>query len=75
MQQIENHIKLVVELFQSDSIQFDKTINLRIDRDKETDEIIRNQLSTKLCRIKSFITILEITSLCKELARMAAYVF
>jgi hypothetical protein len=32
----------LVELFQS--IQSNKTINLRIDRDKETDEIIRNQL-------------------------------
>jgi Zn-dependent peptidase ImmA (M78 family)/formiminotetrahydrofolate cyclodeaminase len=67
----------LVELFHSDSIQFDKTINLRIDRDKEKDEIIRNQLRRQaLLELKVSITIpFEIASLCKELADMAAYVF
>ena len=34
----------LADLFQFDSDQFDKTINLRIARDKEKDEVTRNQL-------------------------------
>ena len=65
------------KLFQSDSIQFDKTITLRIKRNKETDEIVRNQLRREaLEELKISISIpLEIAILCQELAEIAAFVF
>lgn len=65
------------ELFISDSIQFDKTINSRIARDIEKDEFIKNQLRRQaLEELKVSIEIpFEIASLCKELADIAAFVF
>ncbi|WP_158729005.1 cyclodeaminase/cyclohydrolase family protein [Flavobacterium sp. I-STPA6A] len=65
------------ELFISDSIQFDKTINSRIARDTEKDEFVKNQLRRQaLEELKVSIEIpFEIASLCRELADIAAFVF
>ncbi|UOX33712.1 cyclodeaminase/cyclohydrolase family protein [Flavobacterium sediminilitoris] len=67
----------LTELFKSDSIQFDKTIKSRIARDKEKDEITKNQLRRQaLADLKVSIEIpFQIATLCKELAIMSAYVF
>jgi Zn-dependent peptidase ImmA (M78 family)/formiminotetrahydrofolate cyclodeaminase len=67
----------LTELFKSDSIQFDKTIKSRIARDKENDELIKNQLRRQALEdLKVSIEIpFQIASLCKELAIMSAYVF
>ena len=67
----------LAELFQSDSIQFDKTIKSRISRDDEKDEIIKNQLRRQsLEDLKKSIQIpFEIASLCKDLSEIASFVF
>lgn len=67
----------LTELFKSDSIQFDKTIKSRIARDKENDELIKNQLRRQALEdLKVSIEIpFQIASLCKELAEISAYVF
>jgi len=67
----------LADLFQRDSIQFDKTIKMRVARDNEKDDIAKNQLRRQaLEELKVSIEIpFEIASLCRELAEMSAYVF
>ncbi|MFG6685039.1 cyclodeaminase/cyclohydrolase family protein [Mariniflexile sp. HNIBRBA6329] len=77
-EQIENRIyPELADKFQFDSEQFDKTINLRKARDNEKDGIIKNQLRRQaLEELKVSIAIpLQIASLCKEVAEIAAFVF
>ena len=64
-------------LFQEDSVQFDKAIKLRQDRDKEEDLIQKSQLAIQTLReLKPATEIpIEIAGLCIELAEFAAFVF
>ena len=65
------------KLFQEDSDQFDKVINLRKARDKETESKRRNQLNvTALQELKPATKMpIKIAELCIELANSAADVF
>jgi len=77
-EQIENRIyPKLADLFQKDSDEFDKTINIRNARNNEKDEIQKNILRCKaLEQLKISIQIpLEIASLSRELADIATYVF
>ncbi|MGB5820344.1 MAG: cyclodeaminase/cyclohydrolase family protein [Saonia sp.] len=77
-EQIERRIyPTLVDLFQFDSEQFDKTIKLRIARNEEKDEATENQLRRQaLEELKIAIAIpLQIATLCNELAEISAYVF
>ncbi|MEO1031880.1 MAG: cyclodeaminase/cyclohydrolase family protein [Bacteroidota bacterium] len=67
----------LTRLFHKDSIQFDKTIKLRKDRDEEDDLYKKNQLSRQaLTELKIAVDIpLDIASLNIELADIAEYVF
>lgn len=64
-------------LFQNDSEQFDKTIKLRKARDKEEDEVTKNQLRRQaLEELKVSIDIpFKIASLCSDIAEIASFVF
>lgn len=67
----------LADLFKEDSIQFDKTIQSRIARDQEKDELVKNQLRRQALEdLKISIEIpFQIATLCKELAEVSAYVF
>ncbi|EDP96936.1 cyclodeaminase/cyclohydrolase family protein [Kordia algicida OT-1] len=67
----------LTKLFQEDSIQFDKTIKLREQRDLEKDPIKHNKLSRlALKELKVAIDIpIEISRLCVELTEIANFVF
>src|SRR5690606_14864760 len=67
----------LARLFQSDSVQFEKTINLRKYRDVEQDPIKKNQLIRHaLQELKVAIEIpLEIADLCTELSKISEFVF
>ncbi len=77
-EQIEKRIYPgLTDLFQYDSDQFDKTIKLRKARDKEEDEVKKNQLRREaLEELKISIAIpFQIASFCKEVAEISAFVF
>ena len=77
-EQIEKRIYPgLADLFQFDSEQFDKTIQLRKARDKEKDETTKNLLRRQaLEELKISIAIpFQIASFCKEIAKIGAYVF
>jgi len=67
----------LAELFQLDSAQFDKTINLRKARDQENNPIKKNQFSQEALReLKIAIDIpIEIAKLSIELSRFSEFVF
>lgn len=76
--QIETRIyPMLADLFQYDSEQFDKTINLRTARDNEDDEIKKNKFGRQaLEELKISIAIpFQIASLCKELAVFGLQIF
>lgn len=76
--QLENRIyPRLANLFQIDSEQFDKTIQLRKARDQERDEPTQNQLRRQaLEELKeSIATPFEIASLCIEVAEIGSYIF
>lgn len=75
---IENKIfPDLCELFVSDAIEFDKVIDLRIQKGKEKDQIVKNQLRREsLEQMKVAIAIpLDICNLSIELCEIANYVF
>ena len=77
-EQIEKRIyPALADLFQFDSEQFDKTIQLRKARDEAKDEISKNQFRRQaLEELKISIAIpFQIASLCKEIAEIGAFVF
>jgi formiminotetrahydrofolate cyclodeaminase/Zn-dependent peptidase ImmA (M78 family) len=76
--EIENRIYPALErLFQEDSVQFDKVIKLRKDREDENDSTRKNQLAARaLQELKPATEMpIEIAKLCKELCDFAGYVF
>ncbi|QEE50753.1 ImmA/IrrE family metallo-endopeptidase [Flavobacterium alkalisoli] len=77
-ERIEKNIyPTLTHLFIEDSKQFDKTIKLRIARDKENDEATQNKLRREaLEELKISIEIpFEIAELCAEIADISSYVF
>ena len=76
--EIESRIYPALEkLFQEDSVQFDKVIKLRQDRENENDLTQKNQLTARaLQELKPATEMpIEIAKLCKDLADFAGYVF
>ena len=76
--EIESHIYSALEtLFQKDSEQFDKVINLREQRDKESNPHKKRTLSLEAWKALKLATEipLRIAELCLELGDFAAYVF
>ncbi len=63
--------------FQADSEQFDKTIKLRIARDKETDPELKSKFAMQALEelIPATEMPIKIAKLCEELAHFSTYVF
>ncbi|WP_188048962.1 cyclodeaminase/cyclohydrolase family protein [Flavobacterium sp. GP15] len=67
----------LVKLFQEDAVQFGVTISAREKRNKETNALVKNQLSIKaLDELKTSVDIpIAISKLCIELAEISVFVF